>query len=373
MNSIFTAEHRQFRAEVRALIDHYDGYSTTDLTNDYPYRELYRQLGRRGWLAINWPIQYGGLAKSTIEAAIITEELGLSNFADRPHNLTIDIAGQFLLLEGSQELKHKYLPDMARGTSFFSILYSERQAGSDLAALTTHAQYKQSDGVYRIYGSKIYNMYSDKSDFAICAVKTKTGVSKYDGISLFVVPLKHPNVSINVLPTISEEQFCEVILDGVEVSEKELIGALHKGWSLLNKALMVERTGLDFNIKIRRWLHIIRDQLMLLTVQDERILNELVQLELKAVAGQFMSWSTIYKNNQHVFDEQQSAMSKFYNSELAKEVYELILHMMTGAAKDHTHLLKTFDSILREIPGLTLAAGTSEIMLHIISSSFAKV
>lgn len=373
LEAIFTAEQQQLRKEIRTFISQYDGYNYNILENEYDYKKFYKKLGEKGWLAINWPSQYGGLGKTQIDAAIVTEELGISNFADRPHNLTIDIAGQFIFQEGNNHQKNKYLHEMATGNIFFSILYSEKEAGSDLASLKTKAEYNESTQSFKIYGTKVYSIHSEHSDYAICVVRTKESVSKYDGISLFIVPLHDPNVQVKTISTISEEEFCEVILEGVEVGFDELIGNLHQGWTLLNKALMIERTGLDFNVKIRKWIYQLENCIRnsdLTIFKNVNNLQKLETIKLKACAGELMAWSIIYQNKVHQYDEVSSAMSKLYNSELSQDMYELMLDIKINNTFDHPYALHLIDKILSEIPGLTIAAGTSEIMLQIISASF---
>ena len=141
----FSPEQNRLRAELRALLR---GPVVQDILAELgrlPPRaprhspELYRLLAERGWLAIHWPVAYGGGGRSEVEAGIFVEEAGRAGVPLLVYGLTVSIFGAFLLLAGTEAQKRTLLPPIARGEMICNILYTEPDAGSDLAALRTRA------------------------------------------------------------------------------------------------------------------------------------------------------------------------------------------------------------------------------------------
>lgn len=261
MEFAFTPEQELFKQEVRAFFHSEEVLRLLDEVNAAPPREevhpqqIYRWLGERGWLAVNWPARFGGLGKTVIEAAVVSEEMCLAGVPDTVHINSIDIVGLFLLLAGTEHQKQRFLPPMARGEMIASVLYSEPDSGSDLSSLTTRAEF---DGqAYVIWGRKIFSLKTQLADYGLCAVRTKKSQTNYDGITLFMVPLRAPGVQITPYWNMTDERFNEVVLDGVRVGAEEIIGQLHDGWRLINAALTIERTGMDYYARMRHWLNAI--------------------------------------------------------------------------------------------------------------------
>src|SRR4051812_18355898 len=215
-------------------------------------RALYRLLGRLDLLAVHWPAEYGGGGRTLTDAAIVAEELVRAGVPDTLHVNTIQIVGQFLLMAGSTAQKRRHLPALAHGERFASVLYTEPDAGSDLGALRAVAE-PDGDG-YRITGTKVFSLKTRFVDLGLCAARTTPEAGKYQGISLFLVDLGAPGVTVTVIAGVGDEQFHRVDLDSVPVSGDDLLGPRDQGWPLLNQALAIERTGLDYYLKAEHWL-----------------------------------------------------------------------------------------------------------------------
>lgn len=162
----------------------------TGVEEAHPWR-LYRQLGARGWLAPHWPVRYGGLSLGWPEAAVIMEELVRHGVPDTAIvNGTYNV-GECLLVAGTPAQRHRYLPPLASGNLVATVLLTEPDAGSDLAALETTATPR--NGGWTLTGRKVWSAKSHVSELALCAARTSAG---YAGISLFLVPLRVPGVRI---------------------------------------------------------------------------------------------------------------------------------------------------------------------------------
>jgi alkylation response protein AidB-like acyl-CoA dehydrogenase len=382
MNFAFTPEQEQFRQAVRAFFAEARVQDLLRQVQRAPAREephpeaIYRWLGERGWLAPAWPAAYGGLGKTPVENAILAEELLAAGVPDTVRVNTIDIVGSFLLLAGTPQQKERLLPAMARGELIACVLYTEPGAGSDMSSLSTRAE-RHGDG-FKLYGKKIYSLKSFPAQYGLASVRTTPGSTAHSGISLFLVPLAAEGVTINPMLNMSDERFSEVVFDGVAVSPADAVGPLNQGWQLINAALSLERTGHDFYVKIRRWFNLVLEQARTTgNINDPLIAQQITRLRAEVEAGRLMAWRIIDQQTRHEYDAAASAMSKWYNSELASRITRLALDMegLDGVLSRwdrEAPLDGVLEAAHRETPGLTLAAGTSEIMLHIISTTMLQ-
>ncbi|SEK60152.1 acyl-CoA dehydrogenase family protein [Nonomuraea pusilla] len=372
MTPVFTPEQDGFREEVCELLCEDEVRAEIARCRRMPYGEesglldVHRRLGKLGWLAINWPERYGGAGATIVEKAILTEEMIRHGVPDNVHSLGIDIVGNAIHLFGTQEQKERFLPGLARGEITANVLFSEPDVGSDLASLSTRAE---PDGDHwRLRGRKIYNMKAQHSEFALCAARTSRGPVNYAGITLFLVPLRSMGVVVEPVWNLSEERFDLVTLDGIRVGREDVLGEVDDGWQVLGKVLPLERTGLDHSAKAERTLAALREHALPGCGQ------RLVQLETRVRAARLLAWRCVANLRDGRPDEVHSATAKWYASETAKEVavaaVELLGPRALLDARDPAAIAEgVFDAGFREAPGLTLAQGSSEIMLFFVATS----
>jgi alkylation response protein AidB-like acyl-CoA dehydrogenase len=380
MDDALTPDQERFRAGVRALLAEPRVRKAVGELAHYAPREepaaldVYRWLGERGWLAPNWPVEYGGIGAGVVESAIVTEEMALAGLPDDAHVLSIDIVGLFLLMVGTAEQKAKYLPPLARGESIATVLYTEPHCGSDLAALRTRAE-PDGPGAWRLYGTKIYNQKSQFGDYALCAARTTESEVRFHGITLFLVPLRSPGVTVAPVWSMENNRFNEVVLDGIRLTGEHVVGELDDGWDLMNRMLLLERTGIDFQAKIRFWY----DRIAAHGTRTGRLADPVLRaqaadLDARLSAARALAWQQVANLAAGKPDPVASAASKWYATEQARAVarfgFEVtglpgVLSAWDGDAPMDGWLEATY----RVAPTLTLASGTSEIMLHLIAST----
>lgn len=375
----FTEEQERFRAEVRGTLRsarvRAAATAATGVDGVEPdARPLYRLLGELGLLAVHWPVEFGGAGRPLTDAAIVAEELVRAGVPDTLHVNTIQIVGQFLLMAGSDEQRRRYLPALARGESFASVLYTEPDAGSDLGALRTVAE-PDGDG-YRLTGTKVFSLKTRFVDLGLCAARTTPGGGKYQGISLFLVGLDDPGVTVSVIPGIGDEHFHRVDLDAVRVDGGDLLGPRDEGWPLLNEALAIERTGLDYHLKAERWL----DAAVAVLTDPEGDAGRDAHLEQigrwygALTADHVLAWEVLTGLAADRVDQVSTAVAKYHSSELAQSIAMWAAGIPgPGQRASRAGAVTTLDSALREAPGLTLSAGTSEVMLQIMAAAFDSI
>lgn len=203
--------------------------------------EFLHKMGEKGWLCPHWPKEYGGLNSSYMKRFIISERV---MYYGAPMALDAAIAGEILLTYGSEDMKKEYLLRIARGEIEFALGYTEPDAGTDLASLKTRAVRQGDD--YIINGQKLYNTRCHYAHYHWLLARTEPDLPKHRGLSLFVVDLKSPGITIRPLNAMGVLRTNEVFYDDVRVPAKNLVGKENRGWYQAMTALEEERVGFSF-------------------------------------------------------------------------------------------------------------------------------
>ena len=238
------------RAEVRAFIaEHAPGWTPESRARSWMGfdRDVSRALGARGWIGMTWPRAYGGHERSAMERVVVLEELLAAGAPVGAHWIGDRQSGPLILRLGSEALKRRILPGIARGELAFCIGLSEPDAGSDLAALRTKATRDNAGWV--LEGRKIWTTFAHLSDYMIALVRTAPapeGGSRHAGLSQFLVDLRRPGITIRPIRDLEgHESFNEVTFDGVRLDAEDLLGAEGQGWAQATSELAFERSGPD--------------------------------------------------------------------------------------------------------------------------------
>lgn len=207
-------------------------------------RVWFERMRDKGWFCPQWPVEYGGGGLSDAFNAVLESELRRLKCRPAQINLGIWMLGPVLLEFGSEAQKLALLPPMCRGEVRWCQGFSEPNAGSDLASLKTSATVDGDDFV--INGTKIWTSYGDKSDWMYALVRTDPKAPKHEGISLIVLDMQSPGVSVSPIDLISgKSAFCQVFFDNVRVPRSQLIGPLNGGWNLGKRLLQHERKAMS--------------------------------------------------------------------------------------------------------------------------------
>ncbi|MDD1962296.1 MAG: acyl-CoA dehydrogenase family protein [Pseudomonas capeferrum] len=207
-------------------------------------RVWFERMRDKGWFCPQWPVEYGGAGLSAEYNAVLESELRRLKCRPAQINLGIWMLGPVLLEFASEAQKQALLPPMCRGEVRWCQGFSEPNAGSDLASLKTSAIAEGDDFV--INGTKIWTSYGDKSDWMYALVRTDPKAPKHQGISLIVLDMTSPGVSVAPIDLISgKSAFCQVFFDNVRVPRSQLIGPLNGGWDLGKRLLQHERKAMS--------------------------------------------------------------------------------------------------------------------------------
>ncbi|HMD46049.1 MAG TPA: acyl-CoA dehydrogenase family protein [Acidimicrobiales bacterium] len=196
-----------------------------------------------GFVGVTWPADYGGRGLGPEYQAVVDAELARYPDLVVGDLVTVGICAPTLLDVGSEEQKRRHLPAMLRGDESWTQLLSEPGAGSDLAGLQTRAE--RDGDVWIVNGQKVWTSAADACDFAIMMARTDPDVPKHAGLSMFIVDLHAPGVTIRPLRQITgAAEFNEVFLDDVALPAANLVGTENDGWRALTRMLMHERMAI---------------------------------------------------------------------------------------------------------------------------------
>ncbi len=206
--------------------------------------EFSEALGRRGWIGMAFPKQYGGGARSVLERHVVLEELLAARAPMYAHSIADRQSGQLLLRFGQEWQRREILPKIAAGKCYFSIGMSEPDSGSDLASVRTRAT--KVEGGWRINGAKIWSSSAHRTHYMILLCRTgEPGAARHAGLSQMLIDLKATK-GVTCRPIINmagEYDFNEVFFEDAFVGDEMLIGEEGDGWKQVTSELSFERSG----------------------------------------------------------------------------------------------------------------------------------
>ncbi len=240
-----TLSDEEFRAHVREFFaEHYPPHLRYILRRARlaEMKDWYLTLSRHGWIAPNWPREYGGMGLDTGKMLILLEEQEDYGVARVPDHGIVQV-GPILMKYGSAEQKQYYLPKILSGDHIWGQGYSEPNAGSDLASLATSAVPDGADFI--VNGQKIWTTLAHDSTHIYLLARTSREGKKQEGISFLLVDAQSPGITIRPIRNIAgHEEFCEVFFENVRVPQVNLVGGLNKGWTVAKALLSFERVNI---------------------------------------------------------------------------------------------------------------------------------
>jgi len=245
MDFEFSPEQLDFVAEVERFLDEHDDPEVFDVSRenmaqivDTPKRRAFMAaMGRKGWLGITWPKQYGGQEGDGVYEYLLNESLARRGGPQIGKG--VGIIGKTLIRHGSERLKQEFLPKILHNEVEFAVGYSEPNAGSDAASMQLKAT-RDGDG-WRLNGQKTWTTSAHFAEWYWVGARTDPEAPKHFGITLFLVPLDHPGITVKPIWTMGDERTNEVYLDDVWVSDDYVVGEVNRGFQYISEALDLER------------------------------------------------------------------------------------------------------------------------------------
>jgi alkylation response protein AidB-like acyl-CoA dehydrogenase len=341
------------------------------------YKDLIRQQGKDGMLAVGWPEEFGGRGLTESEQLIRYEEALLAG-APTPF-VTLNTVGPAIISRGTEEQKKRFLPGIAAGELHFCIGYTEPSAGTDLASLSTSAV-KNGDH-YVVNGNKIFTSGAEGADYVWLAVRTDPDVKKHKGISILVTETSDPGFSYGPIHTMGGVRTNVTYYDNVKVPLDMIIGEENGGWRLITEQLNHERVGLAA-WGIQGW-KLFRDAMDWARntkgVDGKRVIDDpgaqrnlaecYAHLEAMRVMNARMSWQLDQQSMDPVFP---SAI-KVYSTEIMIELCRLLMdvvgpHSLISASSEGSVIHGNLEHEYRRATINTFGGGVVEVLRGLVAT-----
>lgn len=340
-------------------------YGSTPASTDVPPgRAWQRLLHEGGWAGLSWPREHGGSGATVAEQAIYAEELARRGLPRQLSFVSMELAGPCVMAFGSAAQQERYLPPLVRGDETWCQLFSEPEAGSDLAGVRTRAV-ASDDGGWIVGGQKTWTSGGQYADFGILLARTDADSVKHRGLTCFVVPMDADGIEIRPIRQMDgESRFNEVFLDDVRLGTDAVLGEVGGGWSVALSILGRERRMLgSVAIGLGRML----DELKPLLPEAGGLRARWAELDQRVELLRW-TWFRLLSDADPASSASDPRMSilKLVSSKLQQEVPALaadilgeeFVHGDTGRVWRERHLTAY---------AATIAGGTSEIQRSILA------
>ncbi len=384
MDFAFTAEQEKFRQEVRTFLDAelppdwvgYLGGTTGDHVVDrgegwQVFQDIAGKLGKKGWLSLCWPREYGGQARSYVDYLIFAEEIARRG-SPGYNPIAMKMLAPTLIDYGNEEQKQQHLKPIARGERFWCEGLSEPEAGSDLASLQTKAV--KDNGHFIINGQKTWSTLANHSDWCFMLARSDPNSQRYKGLSFLLVDLSTPGVTVSPIKNLAgESSFCEIFFEDARIPGENLVSKESEGWPVAQALLAHERTSIEFVAMVQS---LIEETIKYLKanpgIAPASARDSLARLAIEAEIGRLLNYRVAWQHDQGVATDLYASIAKLYSTELFKRAASAAMHLIGLYGQlDKKETIAPLSGWIEHMYlvsfGATIAAGTSEIQKNIIA------
>ena len=390
MDINFSAQDLEFRDEVRQFFA--NEYKPTQVSpegvkpeDDYKDAMIrwQKKLYAKGWIAPGWPKEYGGTGWTVTQKFIYETERGAAGIPDVvPFGLKM--VAPVIYTFGTQEQKAKFLPRILSSDDWWCQGYSEPGAGSDLAALSTTAEYAGDN--YIVNGRKIWTTLAQYADWIFCLVRTTKDIRRQQGISFLLIDMKTPGITVKPIVSIDgKHSLNEVLFEDVLVPVANRIGEQDKGWTYAKALLAHERTGMAEvaaskralrELKLRAAAEVNGGQAM---IKDPIFQLRLSDIEMELMALEYTELRVFASMAAGGQPGPESSLLKIKGTEITQAIQELQLQLASyygGALQgdlDNTELGHNFANEARRNymygRAATIYGGSNEVQRNVIAKA----
>jgi len=382
MDFTFTPDEEQFRHELRAFLDAQlpAAWSERDFIGEVSPQERLERAGRmttaladRGWLALGWSREAGGAGAGYVSQMIFSEETAYRRMPGGG-GAGVQWVGPAIQRFGTAAQRAEYLPRVVSGQDRWCLMYTESEAGSDVANLQTRAV--RDGDEYVISGAKTWVVDAQQANMGLLAARTDPEAPPTEGISTLIVPMDAAGVTVRPLLTIAGEQdLNEVILDEVRVPVSALVGQEHAGWYQMNAVPEFERSGVEVfaaaKANVERLVSAARDDASLVS-RNLSSRYEIADRWIEVQVGYNVAYRVPRLQAQGEDADREATMSKLYGSELTQRVAGTGMHLLGLTAQiapdtRYAKLAGAFQQEYLKATTSTVVGGTAEIQRNLIA------
>ena len=365
------------RKEVRAFLDVHltpEIHERMERTGTHHDAAFSRALGSRGWIASGWPVAEGGGGRDWLEQQVINHEFSRAQAPTAAISTTMLVANT-LRIWGTDAQKDAVLPGVVGGEIQICLGYSEADSGSDVAAARTRAVRDGDEWV--INGEKMFTSLAQVADYVFILTRTNTEVKKHRGLTMFLVPMTTPGITVSEVRTLGGERTNITSYQDVRVPDTARVGTVDGGWAVVASALEFEHAA-SFATEIDRVLKVAVEEASRPGPDGTRLLDDAavrvrlarmaVDVEVSDLLGLNAGW--MYSVGAHPVAE--GPMAKVYSSEAFARACGDALAMFGPAGLEQgdglgDSGLGVIEHALRHSQVTRIYAGTSEIQRSIIA------
>jgi alkylation response protein AidB-like acyl-CoA dehydrogenase len=370
-----TPEQAAYRAQVRSWLEEHKAQapevrSTRAGAEDESYLRARRawqgRLAAGGLAGVTWPKEFGGQGLGPIEQVIVNQEIGAAGVPGILDVIGIGMLGPCLIAHGTDEQKARYLGPMLHGDEVWCQLFSEPAAGSDLAAVQTRARRDQ-DGSFALTGQKVWTTNAQFASYGLLLARTNPDVPKHKGLTMFVVPMDAPGVTIRGLRQISgEAEFNEVFFDELRVPADNVVGGVDNGWATALTVLMYERVTIglgseSMGYRADRFARALAQEPSVAT--DKSVRKALGEIGTELLALRFGSYRALTALSKGQIPGPEAGLAKVTTVNAAIAAGDLIADVLGPDALDED---SEWAYMISFLPGLKSAGGTEQILRNTV-------
>jgi len=335
-------------------------------------------LAARGWIAPHWPQEYGGGGMTQGEQFTFNEEMAEARAPD-VGGFGVTMIGPTLILYGTDEQKRQHLPGITSGDVVWCQGYSEPGSGSDLASLQTRAARDGDD--YVVNGQKIWSSGAHRADWMFMLARTDPEAPKHRGISMLLMDMKSPGISIQPLPNMAgQHHFNQEFFDNVRVPVVNRVGEENRGWYVGATLLDFERSNIRSSVGLRHTISDITDMMRDASKPGTPPLRataairaELAERVVEADIARLISYRIISMQKRGQIPNYEASMNKLFRSEVSQRIAQTGMKVIglygNSYRGDKYAALKGRLSLnYLTTVSATIAAGTSEIQRNVIAT-----
>jgi alkylation response protein AidB-like acyl-CoA dehydrogenase len=345
----------------------------TDRTDMYPHT-LIHKLCEIGLMGVNVPEAYGGMGGNVIDVMLMYEEISkrLPVLSWAAGNITL-YGNEILLVNGTKKQQEAYLPRLLKGEMLFCFALTEPDAGSDAANIKTRAVLE--DGCYSITGNKMFISGAGVSDIAV--TMTRTGESRYKGITTFLVDSKSDGYTAKPIKKLgyNGSNTCEVYYENVKVAPDHILGGekgLNNGWTQMMNTLNGERLALSAcalgigQAAVDDTLQFAKEHFRFDTIRYQSIQHTIVEMATELEAARQLAYYAARKEVNGDDCIRETSMSKYFTTETAKKVVSMGMSLLGEYGSLEEVDMQRY---LRDVLILSVGGGTTQIQKNIVSKT----
>ncbi|MEU4423540.1 acyl-CoA dehydrogenase family protein [Actinoplanes sp. NPDC024001] len=362
-----TPDEAAWRAEVRSFLEQHRGEHADA-------RAWQATLYDAGYVGVAWPVPAGGRGGTPMQQAIVDQEMARLGLPALINLIGIGMCGPTVIVHGSDDQKQRYLKRLLRAEDLWCQLFSEPEAGSDLAGLRTRAV-RDADGGWRVSGQKVWTTLAHLADYGILLTRTDPDVPKHRGLTMFVVDMMAPGVTVRPLRQMNgAAHFNEVFFDDVLIPDAERLGEVGEGWRVALTTLMSERLSLGgggtaIGPKPETVARHVAEHIGALPA-DRQVLarQQLGRGYVAALGARYTGYRQLSKLSRGELPGPEASAGKLSGTRSARDLADLAVRVLgddarVAASRDGD---STWQNAQAGLPGIAIAGGSDQVLRNII-------